>query len=307
MVSLDLLRGWAVGLMIIVNATSAYDVVPWWLKHASGNGYTIADLVAPLFLFALGIAYHLSFSRRRGNQGTKKTVFHFLRRYSLIFCFGFFGELVALGKLGWGVLAMIGGVGIYALGFMFLCPSYRLLLGLGSIIAYQSAVWLQLPILFFPEDGLGGPLAIPAWGFIVIVASAVGSWIEGKSPATTNWILSRWATILTLSGLFLQGVLPLNKHEVSFSYILLSVGLSCLTLLIFCFCHQQGVGKISFLGILGRNPLIIYMLSSLLILGFNALIPVDAHGSIVILGVTTLLAIAIGVGKLLSWKKLDLK
>jgi predicted acyltransferase len=57
-------RGLTVALMILVNNPGSWAHVPAVLRHATWHGLTPADLVFPFFLFIVGVAIALSFSRR---------------------------------------------------------------------------------------------------------------------------------------------------------------------------------------------------------------------------------------------------
>lgn len=65
LVSLDVLRGWTVALMILVNNPGSWAHVPAPLRHAAWHGCTPTDLVFPFFLFSMGGAMALSLDRRR--------------------------------------------------------------------------------------------------------------------------------------------------------------------------------------------------------------------------------------------------
>jgi predicted acyltransferase len=54
--SLDVFRGFTVALMILVNNPGSFSNIFWPLDHATWNGCTLADLVFPFFLFAVGNA-----------------------------------------------------------------------------------------------------------------------------------------------------------------------------------------------------------------------------------------------------------
>lgn len=301
--SLDLLRGLAIFLMVIVNSLFDYTAIPSWLKHAPWNGYTLSDLVAPMFLFSIGISYSLSFNKRMKTQGALRTIFHFILRYVILFCFGFFGEWVVLGKIGWGVLTMIGAVGIYSLAFMFLKPLPRVVLSVIPFITYEILVYFRVPIVLFVDGGLGGPAATVAWGFIVIAASSTGNWIHDKAQKTVTGVLGIQGAVLTALGIGLSFLLPFNKHLVSASYILFSTGVSALMMLLFYFLADIWKWKIPVLPVIGRNALVIYILSNLLILGLNAVIPLDASLLWVIFGTAAVTGICIGVGFFLDWRK----
>ena len=48
-------RGLAIVLMILANFLAGAAVVPGWLKHAPDAGLTVIDLIAPFFIFAIGL------------------------------------------------------------------------------------------------------------------------------------------------------------------------------------------------------------------------------------------------------------
>jgi predicted acyltransferase len=54
--SIDEFRGLAIVVMVVVNYLADIETVPAFLKHAAGCGLTIADVVAPAFVFAIGVA-----------------------------------------------------------------------------------------------------------------------------------------------------------------------------------------------------------------------------------------------------------
>ena len=84
--SLDVFRGLAVLIMIIVDAPPAetYDI----LRHAQWEGMTIADVAFPAFVFAMGASAAISNSR---HPSTYKKIF---RRAGLLFLIGIiFNEL----------------------------------------------------------------------------------------------------------------------------------------------------------------------------------------------------------------------
>lgn len=60
---LDVFRGLAVAGMILVTSPGAWDKGYAWLRHAPWNGWTLADMVFPAFLFGVGMALALSFPK----------------------------------------------------------------------------------------------------------------------------------------------------------------------------------------------------------------------------------------------------
>ncbi len=123
--SLDLLRGGAVALMILVNNPGSWSHLYPPLAHASWHGFTPTDFVFPLFLFAVGLslAWVMPGLRERGAAVFWPQV---LRRTALIFAIGLAlhaapfvrwteaGELV---QRDWSQLRVMGVLQRIALAF----------------------------------------------------------------------------------------------------------------------------------------------------------------------------------------------
>ena len=84
--SLDVFRGLAVCLMIVVNTPGAGAPPYPWLVHAKWFGFTAADWVFPSFLFAVGCAMSFAFRRPATAPAFAARV---VRRAALIFLLGF--------------------------------------------------------------------------------------------------------------------------------------------------------------------------------------------------------------------------
>ena len=122
--ALDQFRGFAIFLMILANYMNNVQVIPAWLKHAPDIGYTVIDLIAPLFVFAMGMTYGISFHRRLGRDGAWKTYQHFLTRYLALLGLGYLITLVwelsgiQPPSVNWGLLQTLGAAGLIALLFI---------------------------------------------------------------------------------------------------------------------------------------------------------------------------------------------
>ncbi|MGZ5948157.1 MAG: acyltransferase family protein [Caulobacteraceae bacterium] len=84
--SLDVFRGLAVALMIVVNTPGAGAHPYSWLVHARWFGFTAADWVFPSFLFAMGCGMAFAFRQPIPNTAFAVKV---ARRAALIFLAGF--------------------------------------------------------------------------------------------------------------------------------------------------------------------------------------------------------------------------
>jgi predicted acyltransferase len=91
LLSLDIFRGMTLMFMTVVNlpGDSRFTYAP--LTHARWNGWAIADLIFPFFIFIVGVAMPYSFAGRRARgQPKRKLVAHVLLRTLILFAIGVF-------------------------------------------------------------------------------------------------------------------------------------------------------------------------------------------------------------------------
>ena len=65
--ALDVFRGVTIAAMILVSTPGSWESVYPWLEHAPWHGCTLADLVFPFLLFAMGAA--VPFALSSGKKG----------------------------------------------------------------------------------------------------------------------------------------------------------------------------------------------------------------------------------------------
>ncbi len=82
---LDALRGIAIFGMVLANLQGSEEHAFWWINHAAWDGLTIADLVFPMFLLAVGLALPLTMDGRTPKPSVAKIV----RRSILLWAIGF--------------------------------------------------------------------------------------------------------------------------------------------------------------------------------------------------------------------------
>jgi predicted acyltransferase len=119
LVSLDLFRGLTIAGMILVNNPGSSRAVYAPLLHADWNGWTVADLIFPCFLFMVGTSLLISCQRRRQQGATDgNLLLHVLWRSLALIAIGL--VLNGLFFLPWhevrvpGVLQRIGVVYFFA-------------------------------------------------------------------------------------------------------------------------------------------------------------------------------------------------
>jgi predicted acyltransferase len=266
--AIDQFRGFAILTMVLANYMGGVALIPVWLKHARDIGLTVIDLIAPFFIFAVGLTYGLSFKRRYGRDGSRAAYLHFFTRFLAIIGLGAVlsaGE-TALGEnisgIDWGVLQAIGMAGLVTLIVIRLPSIYRWLIGLAVLFIYQAVLdryWLDV-VLRSPHGGLFGSLG---WSAMLILGTALGD-LFNDSGRGRKWY--PWVSLLVLAaGVGLAFLSPVSKHRVSAPYVLISLGASALLFSLFNWSSAWFGLKIRLLSAWGRNPLVLYFLHYLFI------------------------------------------
>ena len=261
--SIDEFRGFAILLMVIINFLARAENIPSWLKHTPDIGFTVADIVAPMFIFAIGLTYGLSFRRRVERDGQEKTYNHFFTRYMAIAGIGFF--LTAVGNISniyqeqsnWGLLQAIGTSGLITLIFIKFSTRVRLFAGLILLIFYQfmlDTFWLESVL----ASSHGGVQASISWGAMLILATVLADIYHTKKTDRKSFFIS--SIILLLVGLLMIYFVPISKNRVSFSYVLISLSLSAIIFELFDFAVEKYHIVITILSAWGKNPLLLYIL-----------------------------------------------
>ncbi len=305
--SIDQFRGFAILLMILANYMNNVRVVPSWLKHADDIGYTVIDLVAPMFVFAMGLTYGMSFRRRLQRDGAWDTYQHFLTRYLALLGLGYVITLVwelsgiQPPTVNWGLLQALGAAGLIALPFIRLPALWRCGAGLGILAAYQLLLdrfWLQ-DVVAAPHNGPWGAFS---WGAMLILATALGDLYFDERRSRYAYPIAFAGA--TAAGLALALLVPLSKDRASASYVILSLGLSGLIFYLFHLIQIRRQRQFPVLTDWGRNPLLLYLLHYVL-LGVFALPPipdwyVQAPVWLVALQITALIGVLSWVGRYLN-------
>jgi predicted acyltransferase len=271
--SIDQFRGLAIILMVLANFLGGVASVPAWLKHAPDVGLTVIDLIAPFFIFAIGLTYGLSFRRRLKRDGNWVTVWHFVWRWAIIMAIGMVigeGEILfgmSSSPVDWGVLQAIAAAGLLTMLVLNLPTLTRLGIGLALLASYQLLLnhyWLATVL----ASAHGGPLGALSWTAMLIIATALADVFHDAQGGRKSF---PWIAALILAGGIILGFFePVSKNRVSSSYVLISLGASALLFWAFYLLVDRARVKLPALGLWGKNPLLLYMLHEVL-LGLYAL------------------------------------
>ena len=168
LVSLDVFRGATIAGMILVNNPGSWSHVYSPLQHAAWHGWTPTDLIFPFFLFIVGVAIPLAYTKRLA-RGVSRTdlVKKALRRTVLLFAIGVFMAAYPVVQIdptfewlrpGLGELRIMGILQRIALCylaatllFLYARPRPRMYWMGGILLAY----WGALTLVPVPGHGSG--------------------------------------------------------------------------------------------------------------------------------------------------------
>jgi len=298
LISLDAMRGFTIGAMILVNYPGSWDAVYQPLEHAEWNGLTPTDLIFPFFLYIVGVSIALSYTKLLKKDTPygdlyKKIIFRSLK----IFAVGLFLSLLPTFDLMHiritGVLQRISIV-FLCCSFIFLKTSIKTQLALGAItlITYWGVMTL---------------IPTPGTGVVMLERGAnLAAWVDSKLLPGIMWqgtwdpegILSTFPSIVSgITGLLAGHLLlsqrtshekaillmvfgfsaaaigycwgltfPVNKNLWTSSYVMVTSGLASLTLgTMYYVVDIRKQTKWTMPGIIfGANAIAIYFLSDVI-------------------------------------------
>jgi len=271
-----------------------------FLQHANWNGFTLADLAFPLFIFVLGASIPVAFkSKLDKGISRKKLLIRIAQRIIILFLLGIFisnfpfGFDIATFRI-MGVLQRIALCYLFAsLIFAYLKPKWQILLALSIPLVY----WMLMTLIPVPGYGPGvltetGNLS----GYVdrLLLGNHVYSFTETYDPEGLLSTLPAVATALmgVLAGyyltsntepkaktlrLLLYGIIslavgllwnfwfPINKNLWTSSYVAFTGGISII-LLATCYFIIDARRHIAWskpFSILGLNAIFIYVLSEI--------------------------------------------
>lgn len=304
--SIDVLRGLTVAFMIIVNTPGSFDFTYAPLLHANWHGFTPTDLVFPTFLFVVGNSMSFSFSKnQRISEGAfLQKVFTRAALIFLVGYFLFWFPFVKYAPDGVLVLKPFETTRIFgvlqriALAYLVASLLIHYLSGRALVwFSFGALVLYRLVLLWFGDMTLEGNAALKLDRWILGEAHMYhGEGIafdpEGilsTLPSVVNVLIGYWAawtiqrkgaTYETVAHLMVAGValtffglswdlfFPINKKLWTSSFVLYTSGIDLLILATLLFVIDIHIIRswTSFFEVLGKNPLVIYVLSELIVI-----------------------------------------
>lgn len=302
--SVDVFRGLTIAAMILVNSPGPSGALFSQLQHADWDGWTLADLVFPFFLFIVGITTAFTVERWRDlGLSRRAAVWRILRRATVLVCIGLIGA--GFPNYDWAAMRLPGI--LQRIGIVYLCIGLLTLVGgrrvtiaaLATVLVGYSVLMTRLVV---PDtDGLRAAalLADPVNNMAATLDRRMlgdrmdaDEPVDPEGPTSTlsatgtgllgvlagRWLISRrrFATralglaiagsIACWLGVWYGGVVPINKQLWSSSFVLLSGGSAALAL---CACMLMVDRRAASAWTrpfrhMGENPLLLYVGSSAL-------------------------------------------
>lgn len=304
--SLDVFRGMAVALMIIVNSLGSFDTAWSPLLHVSWHGFSLTDLVFPTFLFVTGNAMYFSMQKYEA-MGSAAVLTKIFKRSAIIFLIGFlmywfpFFNITETGEYIFRPLSNTRILGV--LQRIALCYAIAAI-----IIHYfkaKGAVWyIGISLAFYTwvllafgdltlEGNIGHKLDLMILGAkhlyqgegIAFDPEGILSTIPSVVNVLAGYLTARFisqkgngyetiarlmitGSIVLLAAQWADLFVPINKKLWTISYVFQTVGLDLLILPIIIFVIEH-VGEkrwTPFFEIFGKNTLFIYIFSEVLVI-----------------------------------------
>lgn len=301
LIFLDAMRGFTIAAMILVNFPGNEEHVYSPLRHTVWNGLTPTDLIAPFFLFIVGISIVLSYGSKRdvAEKGPlfKKIVWRALKIYAL----GLFLNLLPYFDFSdlryTGVLPRIALV-FLPCAFLYLTTTFRQQLWIGGVILV--GYWLAMTLI--PTPGLGKVMLEPgvnlaAWidskylpgkmwqgtwdpegilsTFPAIVSGITGLLaghllVSYRTPTDKVIYLMVFGMISAVAGYVWGLTFPVNENLWTSSFVLVTSGFAALILgATYYVVDIRGFTRWTYPGIVfGANAITVYVLADIFALVF---------------------------------------
>lgn len=303
LVSLDVMRGFVVIGMIVVNTIAfsntsyGYHPASQLLSHAVWAGFTFADLVFPAFIFMAGFSVAVSLRHARFEWQTVRRIG--TRTLSLLALGFLLTNVTWFSQAGdWRYLGVLQRIGLcyFATALLFLScrPRARLLLSCSVLVLYWPLALLAVPhettnllvpganfVSWVDRNVLGphmlvsGPRGYDPEGLLstlpaiaqCLLGASFGEWflkIQGKNGALPK--LAAVGMVTLLIGLCWSPLFPVVKNIWTSSYVMVSSGLSVLVFCTFYWFLDDRKIRLRgavFLEAFGINALFAYVLQEL--------------------------------------------
>jgi len=290
--AIDAFRGITMVMMIFANHSDIY-FYPYFAHARTIPGYTVVDLIEPMFYFAIALSFMLSFRSKEAKFGTKEAVWLTISRYLALIGLGFLiswdvkGNIQFGTALAWGTLQGIGLAGLISLPFIKVNRFVKIGGGLAIVVIFYIVFWRgeltavdywgkkavpeALAHIFPANDNMVG--AIAKGGYLIMAIGVIDCMRKSKKEF---YIVAAGITVLAAITLCFPKYMPIGPSTMTPSYALVSLAL-CIWLYVIA-VWLFDTKKLPCKPFLwwGRNSIMMYVLSAAggmgLAFGDNALV-----------------------------------
>lgn len=279
---IDQCRGYAIFGMILVNVLGMFDCMPWMLKHHH-EGFSYADHIAPMFMFVVGMGFRMSFIKTAKAEGLQLARRRAIRRYCILMGLGLLYGGFSLRVGVWDALMDIGAAGMLALPFMASSAWLRLSMAAVYLALFQFLYSCTPYGNWLMHNSInGGPLGPLSWVFILLMGTFAADCIFSMPRRRMLFYFIFLAIALTLIGWALRmewpgikAFWPFSQFGMTAPYPVYATGLCFFTVLLFYMLCEWMAITVPHLTVLGRNPLVLYLLQAVLVLLVRIVLPSD--------------------------------
>ncbi len=165
LVSLDIFRGLTLIAMTVVNMPGDHHYTWRAVSHVEWNGWTIADLIFPFFIFIVGVAMPFSFAARQARgDSQRKLLGHIAVRSAVLFAVGvfmtwYYNFMSGLPRYHLSNIRLFGTLQRIGLCYLFASILFLKLKKRGLAITVTVILVLYFILLkFVPVPGQGMPV-----------------------------------------------------------------------------------------------------------------------------------------------------
>jgi predicted acyltransferase len=290
--AIDILRGLALALMLLVNNPGSWSAVYAPFLHADWHGLTPTDLVFPFFLFVVGASMACSLKRQIQLGGLPWLAV--LKRSFLLFAIGFVLQLVPFDQApdSWRIMGVLQRIGLCFMlvailiaivkerwlllsAALVLIVYWLVLLSVGEApytVENNLVRYVDIAILGAGHMWQGKGMPFDPEGLLSTVGASVtvlsgylvcANILQHKSVQSQMLQLAIVGGVLLGIGLLWSLWHPINKGLWTGSFVLVSSAAACFCLgLIILFWQVLNVKiGLNALKIYGSNPILIYVLA----------------------------------------------
>jgi predicted acyltransferase len=203
--SLDAFRGITIAMMILVNNPGTWSKIYPPLSHAEWHGWTFTDLIFPFFLYIVGVAIVLAFTKRLKQGVPKKELYlKILRRTVLLLGIGLFlNGFAGLPDLAWiiyAVLFLLTFIGYVILNNLFTGQKAKTLFHLKRFFQLIVIIFIIHSLFYFNFANLRIPGVLQRIAVCYAIASIIvlNTDIKWQAYITFGILIVYWIMMKTI-------------------------------------------------------------------------------------------------------------